>query len=194
MRRIGALLVLLGCAAAADAQQLRGAYAGAALGYFTYEEDGENLGFPISDGAGGYRVLGGYQFNSAYALEAVWGRSGQFSETFRAVDSSGNPGPLELGGEYEISTLRFIAFAPLSNFGMFGGAGYYDAKLDLFGRFESVQGIRTRSAEGADDGLTVVGGFQFEFTRFALRGEFEWFDADNGVDAQSVNVTGLLRF
>lgn len=194
MRWIGGLLALLGCAAGAEAQEPHGAYAGASLGYFSYEEGGENLGAPISDGAGAYRIVGGYQFNSVYALEAGWGRSGRFSESFSAFDPSVGELSLELSGEYEISTLRFIAFAPLSNFGMFGGAGYYDTTLDASSRFESPVELDVQSGEITDDGLTAVGGFQFELDRFALRGEYEWFDADSGVEAQSFNFTALVRF
>lgn len=206
MRWIGGVLALLGCAAAAEAQEPRGAYAGASVGYFSYDEGGESLGAvpfeeggdslnaPISDGAGSYRLVGGYQFNSVYALEAGWGRSGRFGESFSLVNQTGDSASLEFAGEYEITTLRFIAFAPLSNFGMFGGAGYYDAKLDATVRLQTPGPMFMNSAEITDDGLTAVGGFQFELDRFALRGEYEWFDADRGVEAQSFNFTALVRF
>lgn len=195
MRWIGGVLVLLGCAATAEAQEPRGAYAGASVGYFSFDDGGAFLGSsrPVSDGAGGYRIVGGYQFNSVYALEAGWARSGRFGESFAFATQSGS-GSFEFDGEYEITTLRFIAFAPLSNFGMFGGAGYYDSQLDATVRLQSPSQMFTSSGEVADDGLTAVGGFQFELDRFALRGEYEWFDADRGVEAQSFNFTALVRF
>lgn len=194
MRYITGLLGLLCLGATAQAQEIRGVYAGLSLGYLSYEESGDNLGVPISEGASAYRIVGGYQFNSVYALEAGWGESGTFTERFGGFDQSGEDVSLELSGEYELATLRFIATAPFSSFGMFGGAGYYDATLKASSRFQSSAGINTASGEDTDDGLTVVGGVQYEFDRIALRGEYEWFDTDDGVETQSINVTAIFRF
>ena len=45
-----------------------------------------------------------------------------------------------------------------------------------------------------DDGLTAMGGIQFDMRRVSIRGEYEWFDTDDGVDAQSLNVAVIFRF
>lgn len=194
MRHAATLLAFLGVAATADAQEIRGIYAGLSVGYFGYEEGGENLGVRISENTSAYRALVGYQFNSVYGIELAAGRTGTFTERFSGVSPTVGEVSLEISGEYEVSTLRFVAFAPFSSLGMFGGAGYYDATLDASARFTSTGEVTTSFAEDTDDGLTVFGGVQFEFDRIAVRGEYEWFDTDDGVDAQSINVTGLFRF
>jgi hypothetical protein len=194
MRYFAGVLLFLGLGAVAEAQEIRGPYAGVSVGSFTYKENGENLGAPISDTSGAYRVLGGWQFNSVYALEGGWGKSGEFKERFDFFDPVVGNLSLEVFGEYEIKTLRFLAMAPLSNLNIFGGVGYYDAKLDASFRFQSPVEEQTGSGEASDDGLTVLGGVQYEFRRFALRGEYEWFDTDGGVDAYSLNVALIFRF
>lgn len=194
MRRIAGLVLLLGLSAGAQSQEIRGVYAGASLGLFSYNEDGDNLGAPVSDNTEAYRIFGGYQFNSVYAIEAGWGVSGEFGERFGGFDAMGERISLSLAGEYEISTLRFIALAPFSQLGMFGGVGYYDATLDASFRFQSPAQDSMGSFEDSDDGLTVVGGIIYEFDRIAVRGEYEWFDADNSVELQSLSVSALFRF
>lgn len=194
MRVVAGLLLLIGLSAAAEAQEIRGIYAGVAAGYFGYDEDGDNLGAPISEHASAYRVLAGYQFNSVYGLEVSWGKTQRFTEHLRGFDTSGGPVALDIGGEYEIKALRFVAFAPFSNFGMFGGGGYYDATLDASYRFRTSTDISTGTTQDTDNGLTAFGGIQYEFERIAVRGEYEWFDAADGVNIQSVNVAAIFRF
>jgi opacity protein-like surface antigen len=194
MRYIAGVLLFLGLGAAVEAQEIRGPYAGLSVGSFTYRDNGENLGAPISDSTSAYRVLGGWQFNSVYAFEAGWGRSGKFKERFDGFDPSVGNVSLEISGEYEIATLRFLAMAPLSNLNIFGGVGYYDAELDVSFRFQSPVEVQTVSGEDSDSGLTVLGGMQYEFRRFAVRGEYEWFDTDSGVDAYSLNLALIFRF
>lgn len=194
MRHIVGIIMLLGISAAAQAQETRGVYAGVSLGYFNYEEDGDNIGAPISESTASSGLLGGYQFNSVYALELGWGRTGTFTEQFRGFDQVGEAATLEFSGEYEITTLRFMAFAPFANLAMFGGGGYFDATLDASVRFDSSIDSFSMTEQLTDDGLTVVGGIQYEFNRIALRGAYEWFDTDNDVEAQGINVTALFRF
>lgn len=192
MRRIAGLLLLLGLSAGAPAQEVRGIYAGLSVGYLGYDEDGDNLGAPISDSTSAYRIVGGYQFNSVYAVEAGWGASGEFGERFDGFDGSGAVS-LEIAAEYEISTLRFVTIAPFSGVNMFGGVGYYDATLDGAFRFQSTTEVVTGAFEDSDDGLTVLGGIVYEFDRIAVRGEYEWFDTDDA-DVQSLNFTAIFRF
>lgn len=194
MRHLVGLLAFLGFGAAVQAQEIQGGYLGLALGSLRYDDSGENLGLPIAENTTSYRVIGGYQFNSVYSVEAGWSVSDTFGERFFAFDQNGDTVSLDIQGEYEIATLRVLAVAPFSNLNIFGGVGYYDASLEASFRFQSPDGIETQSGEGEDDGVTVVGGVQYEFRRFALRGEYEWFDTDDGVDLQSFNVGVLFRF
>lgn len=193
MRCTVALLLLLGATGGAGAQEIQGVYVGLSAGYFDYSEDGESLGAPVSDTTSSYRVVAGYQFNSIYAVEVTRGATGTFKERLFGFDPNVGELSLEVSGEYEITTLRFVALAPFSSIGMFGGFGYYDATLDSAFRFESPAEVVTGMQQVDDNGLTVAGGIQYEFERIAVRGEYEWFDIDD-VDAQSLSVTALFRF
>ena len=195
MRYVSGVLVFLCLAGGAEAQYLAGGpYVGASVGSFSYRESGENLGVGVSDSTTAYRVLAGYQFRGVYAVEASWGRTGEFKERFDGFDPTVGNVSLEIGGEYEIAALRFVALAPFSSVNMFGGIGYFDATLDASVRFQTPNELQTATREDPDDGLTAVGGIQYDMRRVSIRGEYEWFDTDDGVDAQSLNVAVVFRF
>jgi opacity protein-like surface antigen len=193
MRYLMFCLVISLAAFAVDAQEIRGGYVGVATGAFKYDDNGDGLGLPVSDTTSGYRVLGGFQFNSVYAIEAGFGVSGTVKESYRGFDPTLGTVTLDIEADYDIATLRFLAFAPFSNLNIFGGIGYYDASIEASFRYRSSVEDVDETAEGDDDGLTAVGGVQYELSRWAIRGEYEWFDTDN-VDAQSLNIMVLFRF
>ena len=193
MRWFPGLTLLFGLAAAGQAQEITGGYVGLSLGSLSYKEK-DDFGFVISDSTASYRILGGYHFNSYYALEAGWGATGGVTETFRGFDSLGNPASLEFETEQEIATLRLLMFAPFDALGVFGGIGYYDATLETTVTFETPVEVQRMSTKDGDDGAMVVGGIVFELRRIAIRGEYEWFDTSGDVDTTNLGVTVLFRF
>lgn len=194
MRFILAVAMALIFATGVQAQEIRGGYVGASLGSFNFRDDGETVGLRISESAASYRVVGGYHFNSNYALEAGWGATGDLSETFRGFDQQGNPASLEVEGDYEIASVRFMVLAPFAGISMFGGAGYYDATRTMSVRFASAGGDMLDTSEHSDSGVTAVGGVVFELDRLAIRGEYEWFDTDGDIEATNISVGVLFRF
>lgn len=190
MRHFLGLALFFGLMATTQAQEIRGGYVGAAVGAFNFKSGD----FGISDTSGSYRVLGGWQFNSNYAVEAGWGESGDLEETFRGFTPTGDI-QVDLGASYEIWSVRALTMAAFSSMNIFGGAGYYDATLSMsFAQFENSVEVFRDAAETTDSGATVVGGFQFDLRRITLRGEYEWFDTDGSIDATSLNVVALFRF
>ncbi|HEX7081449.1 MAG TPA: outer membrane beta-barrel protein [Gammaproteobacteria bacterium] len=187
-----ALLIGL-TASAAQAQEQNGGYLGLSLGSARYRESDDEFGLSISDSATSYRILGGYQFADVYGIEVAWGATSDITESFLGVDSANNLAELEVAGEYEIATVRFLAFAPFEGLSMFGGAGYYDAKLDVTWTFDSVVDPLTLTSEQSESGATVVGGLQYDWDRIGVRGEYEWFDTDDA-DLTNFNVSLLFRF
>jgi OmpA-OmpF porin, OOP family len=192
MRRLSVSFLLCGLSAVAEAQE--GGYVGVALGSFDYSESDDDFGLTISDSAGAYRLFGGYQFNENYAIEAGLGATEDLKETFRAFDPFFGDVSLTIKADYEISMVRFLAFAQLESMSIFGGAGYYDATVNVSVRFEDNTGVFTSTEEIGDDGAMVVGGIQFERDRIALRGEYEWLDAEGDVDATTLSFGVLFRF
>lgn len=189
MRHFLGFIVFFGLVAGAQAQEVRGGYLGAAVGSFNFK-DGD---FSISDTASSYRLLGGWQFNSNYAVEAGWGESGDVSETFYGFSPNGEA-RVDFERSYEIWSIRALTMAPFSSISIFGGAGYYDATLTSSNRFQDPAEIIVETEESTDNGATVVGGFQFDMRRITLRGEYEWFDTDGSIDATSLNFVALFRF
>jgi OmpA-OmpF porin, OOP family len=194
MQRLVCSLLLFGLAFTAQAQEIRGGYVGLALGAFDFRQNDEAIGLGFSDTTSSYRILGGYQFNSNYAVEAGWGATGDIKESFRVNNPFFGNQSLDISVDYEIATVRGLAIAPFSSVTIFGGVGYYDAKSTLGVRYQDALETLTFSESDSDGGATIIGGVQFELRRIAIRGEYEWFDTDGGVDAYNVGVVVLLRF
>lgn len=195
IRAVSAAAACLVLSAGAHAQEISGFYLGVGAGIFNYQDDeDDNFGIRISDTAGLYRLIGGYQLNSNYAVEASWGSTDDITQQIFGRDADGNLASLNIGVEYELATLRLLAFAPVSGLSMFGGIGYYDATSTSRYRLDVPAGSQSATDNSSDSGFTVVGGIQYEFRRIALRAEYEWFDTSGGVDATSINVAALFRF
>lgn len=192
IRRTAAVLLCLVFAVSASAQEIRGPYIGVGAGLLSYEEDGDS-GIRISDGGSIYRLVGGYQLNSNYAIEASWARSTDIKEQLYLVDTMGNLVTLDLGLEAKITTLRVLALAPFSGLSMFGSLGYFDADLEWTFSLNFPTNPQRGSMKSSDSGVTVAGGIQYEWSRIALRGEYEWFDTDD-IDSTAINVVVVFRF
>lgn len=187
-----AIVSCLAIAGRAEAQDISGPYVGVGAGLFNFEGD-EEIGIRISDGAGIYRIVGGYQLNSNYAIEAGFARSTDVKEQLFFANQLGNVFTIDLGVETEIKTLRVLALAPFSGLGMFGSVGYYDADFTTTFSLNDPVNPQRGSFEQSDSGVMVAGGIQYEWSRVALRGEYEWFDTDD-IDATAINLVAVFRF
>lgn len=195
MRRLIALTVLCGFAAIGDAQEIHGPYVGVSAGDFSFEQNDQTpIGIPFSDSSSAYRLFGGYQLNSAYAIEAGWSKTSDFTKSFTGFDPTLGAQSLDVMARYRIATLRVIAFAPFSSINMFGGVGYYDAKLDVDASYRDATQVITAADREDDGGATVVGGIQFNLRRLDVRGEYEWFHAKRNLKASSINVGVVFMF
>ena len=192
MRRLICFGLLISAAAGVHGQEIQGGYVGLSVGSFDFKSDDE-FGLRLSDNASAYRVLGGYQFNSNYAIEATWTATDDIEETFRASDPVLGDVSLRIAADYEITTVRFIAMAPMDSFSIFGGGGFYDADVTRSLRFQDAFDILEFEEDDSESGAMVVGGIQYEFRRIAVRGEYEWFDTDD-IDASLLTVSAIFRF
>lgn len=194
----GTAVLLSTCllAGAAHAQEIRGPYVGVGAGFMSYKENDEETGFRVSDNAGVYRIIGGYQLNSNYGIEVGWGRSSDIEEQLFfpvAFPDRIEFVSVKFGVETEIKTLRVVALAPFSNLNMFGSLGYYDAEFKRSVTIDFPGDPFRDSFKSSDSGVTVAGGIQYEWPRIALRGEYEWFDTDD-IDTGAINVIAVFRF
>lgn len=194
MLRLLGFVACLVLAGAAHAQEIRGAYIGVGYGYFSYDAIHDVTQFPISDSTGGYRLFAGYQLNSNYAIELGWTKADGFSEDLFYRDGSGQIRMTDISVEYEVATVRGLAIAPFGGFSMFGGLGYYDSTATTTYPVLGPAGLERRSSKVGDSGFTVIGGIQYDWSRIAFRGEYEWLDTSGSTDVSSINLNVLFRF
>ncbi len=191
MLRLPAIVVFssLIVAGAAQAQSDSGPYIGVGVGVFDYYEYDDQTGLVVDDSTPVYRLIGGYQLNENLAIEGTLARTGDIKETF----PFGPPvGTVTARADYELYSVRALGLVPLRSFDFYGGVGYYKATLksDL-----SAPDIGLAdSAQSDGSGATLLGGVHFYLDRFIIRGEYEWFNADNNIDIWDITVGVLFRF
>ena len=186
-------LICLGLSAAfvygAAAQDRAGPYAGFSAASFSFEEDDEELPFGIpniDDTTTAFRLIGGYRFSDNFALEGGWGKTGDVEESVTPIPNF----TLNIGAEFEVLTVRALGILPFERTSVLGGLGYYDADVELTA---SLTGFGSESEDTSEDGITLIGGFEFNLERVDIRTELEWFDVDDG-EAWDVSVGVLFSF
>ncbi len=197
LMKILALLLCVGLAHLAHAQDERGIYMGAALGTFAYDgSDSDDALIPVSDDTWAYQLTGGYKFNEHFALEAGIGGTGDIEDHFTSTVPGIGTVAFDVTGSYNIYTLTALALLPFDAITLFGGAGYYSASLDAT---LDAQGFGTvDSASEHNRGATAVFGLQHDFgldlKSFSIRGQYQWYDSDNDIDLSGISIGLLYRF
>jgi hypothetical protein len=189
-----ALLLCLAVAPLAHAQDDRGMYFGAGLGSFDYDESAFD---GVSDSAYTYRLFGGYKFIDHFALEFGLAGTGDLEETFTETAPGFPPLTLNVDLNLDIYTLSALGILPLERFSLFAGAGYYSAS---FGGDVNIEGFGDAgSFDGENEnGATATFGIQRDFgldlKSLSIRGQYDWYDFPDGIDASGITISMLFRF
>lgn len=204
--RISLALGLAASATAFGADAGRpGFYLGAAVGKAYGDLDRGNLTGPLSeagftvngssedDDDTGWKILGGYQVNPYFGVEASWVDLGEYS--IKAEVGGANPGQvkskLDLSGAFNLGvtagypfTDRLSAFAKI-------GAVFWDADVESTASLA----FGTASSKDDDDGTDLSFGLGIRYyvtDHIALRADWDRYqiggDADTDVDLWSVAV------
>jgi OOP family OmpA-OmpF porin len=189
MKYLICLAMSLAFVQAAGAQDRGGAYMGFSLGSFSYADD-EDL---LDDSASAYRIMGGYRFNDHFALEGGWEKTGDLEETFSEDIPPLGTLTLNLAADFEILTVKALAFLPFEKASLLGGVGYYDAEAGITATATGFGGAGQASDEAGEDGAMLVAGVEFNLERIDIRAELEWFDVDDA-EASGINVGVLFHF
>ena len=189
MLRIILLAVASLVAAPAAAQ---GFYVGAHFGEATYKGSCDDVSTcDNSDTA--WRVLGGYQFNQNFAIEAGYADLGEIS----GRDNTGF-GTGTATAQATAMDVVAVVMLPLANrFGLYGKAGIYRAEVDTH---VSLPGLGSDSASESNNGFTFGAGVSFSLAQnIALRGEWQRYrevggdeTGEDDIDVLSVGV--VFRF
>ncbi|HEX5418854.1 MAG TPA: outer membrane beta-barrel protein [Gammaproteobacteria bacterium] len=196
MLKLLGVIALCFWAVAVQAQEAGGPYVGVSIGDFGYDQgDDGPFGVPYSSSRGAYRLFGGYQLDNVYAIEVGWEKTNDLTGEALGFSPTLGPELAVMSANYEISSIRLMAFAPFSSVRMFGAIGYYDAKLDVSAQFETSTDVVFKGEDKlSGNGGMVIGGVQYDMKRFSIRGEYEWLHTKNLPSAQSINVGVLFMF
>lgn len=174
--RTNVLIISLGCAFSAEAQERTGVYVGASLGEAT-NELGE---FKGSDTA--FKLTGGYAFNEYFGVELAYVDAGTQTDTV---------GPQRIENESSGVIASALLSLPLGErFAVFGKLGYAFYDSDATGRLgDSV----TRASDNGED-LAYGIGLELAVARgLRLRAEYEGLDVSEG-DFEIVSAGVVYRF
>lgn len=187
------LVLCLGFAQLAHAQVEDGAYVGASVGAFDY--DSAVLG--ISDDTFAYQLFGGYRLSDHFAVEGGIGRTGdikgKLTLPFFGI------GEVDFDAEliYDIYTARAVGFLLFDEFSAFGAAGYFSAAASgpiRSSDFGEVRGGFSGHQRGATAMFGIQHDFRLDWSSLSIRGQYEWYDFDDDIDASSLSVSVLFRF
>ncbi|MDQ7006887.1 MAG: porin family protein [Acidobacteriota bacterium] len=160
MRKVSLFLVVL-ILVGTPVLAVEGPYAGLGLGSTKVDDTDVDLVF--SDSAMGWKVFGGYAFTDMFAMEFSYFESGTASDSL-----FGEKIDVEVTG-YTLVGRGSLALG--DRLGVFLKGGFFSNDTDA-----TVLGV-TLSED--DSGLTLGAGLRYQSTdRIAIRGEFDWFDAD----------------
>jgi len=155
-----------------------GFYLGGSVGSASTEFD-TGTEFSLDDDANGYKVFAGYNFGWVPMFDlAVEGSYIDFGEV---SSGSGATKITASSNGWDLFGLAGMNFGPL---GVFAKVGYFSWETDISGYLE-----------GSDDGSDPAYGLgvKFQFSSFAVRGEYEMFDAGDG-DLNMISVGAAYTF
>jgi OOP family OmpA-OmpF porin len=161
--------IVLGLAAtsALAADDDRAWNAGIAASFGEYSFDSAQL----DDSSAGFKLFAGYRVNQWLGLEGGYLNFGDFDEDLDPPNPGGSA-----TADIDGFSGSVLLYAPVENedFEIYGKAGYY------FFDQEVVVDDSVAASNSPDGILLGAGGRLFVSEQFAVRGEAEWFDIDDG--------------
>ena len=165
----GLLLLFGGQALAVN----NGFYLGGAVGGASTEASEGDIKFDENDFA--WKIYGGYQFLSFFAVEGAYRNFGEPSTTIFGSDVQVEP------TGFDVAAVAGLPLGPLYAFGKVS-ALFWDADVIIDGE--------KFSDDGTDLGVGI--GLSFDVFKIRLRGEIEYFDVDDGVLMYTVGGAWLF--
>jgi OOP family OmpA-OmpF porin len=168
---------------AANAAQEKGIYVGAGIGSATYESSqfadcfGDCDKFKDSDFM--YDVFVGYQVTESLGVELGYHDWGDLKDNAF--------GENDVKIEPTIVDIVAVGRAPITDMvDIYGKAGVAFVNIDA-----SIPG---QSGSSNTQDLTLGGGLEFNFDKFAVRTALQWIDAEDSDKAMSMGIEGIYKF
>ena len=188
-------LVVLGLLAAAAAgpaaAQDPGIYLGGSVGYSQFKDSCKDLIAPCDGNDTAWRVFGGYQFNSWWAVELGYGDLG--AATIEGIALTGTFGNERIAVE-EAWDLTAVFLIPVTTrLSALGRVGMYRARTTID---TNVSGIPPAHEAGTNSGFSYGAGAEYRLGSLGLRAEWQRYEnvgvASTGEDDIDVFSLGLL--
>lgn len=144
--------------------------------------DVKDVGVDVHGDANGWRVFGLYMINKNLGIEAGYSSLGR-------PDDNTLPSNLEV--ETDSYDLYAVGVYPMSqNFGLIGKIGFASWKTET-----EVDDDDTTETHHDSTDLALSFGGQYDMSeRFAIRGEYKWFDSQDSGAVRMASLSGLFRF
>ena len=174
--------IVLGLAAsstlAADHNGVWNAGLAASFGEYSFDSD------QLDANSTGFKLFAGYRLNQWLALEGAYHNFGDFEEDLDPPNPGGSA-----TADIDGFSGSVLLYAPIESdsFEVYGKAGYY------FFNQEVIIDDNVAASNSPDGILIGAGGRLFVSEQFAVRGEADWFDIDDG-GLWALNIGFEYRF
>lgn len=181
--------------ASAFAQETTNGYIGVGLGIMDYSQDRLFFGNELTDSTSTWKIYGGYNFSDYLGIEASYGAPTEVSVGTSWLGPMGGLNSYSYNGDYTITTVKLVAYLPLSWGKIFGGTGHFDADIDtvIVRVYDDYGTGSPQHISTSDDGTTVLLGVQWEFAKLDFRIEYERWDLRHA-DSDVLGIAVAYRF
>jgi len=191
MRLFLALSLVL-AAAPTFAQDRLGAFVGAGVDFLDFKTGVYRIDF---DGTAlSLKLTTGFRFNDNISFEAYFSRSEEFSfgESGNMLPFTSPAGPIggdvtaRLTGQHETREMRVVARGPH----VLAGVGYFKGKFSgTVNGTSSSYGPFSGPTSASESGMSYILGAKWDpLDRVTIRAEFEYFEMENPLSAQTLGV------
>ena len=178
-------------------------YVGLEVGIIDYSVDLFNRGFPftISDTTNATELYGGWKVNEHLAFEGSYGQSGdlRWSGTIIADNSDGVFGPSQRVSadaaartDFTVITLSLLGYINW----FFAGAGLYETErsFDFDVACPCAPNIVSTTTAVSDSDMFFTLGAEWDLERWAIRGQYRFFDSEGTVNIDTISVGANFKF
>jgi len=153
--------------------------------------------FDLDGEESGFKIYAGYNFVPWFGIEGGYVELGNVSSDFPEIDTLA--GPVNVDAELDVGGVEgfLVGTLPLGNFDIFAKVGGFSGDVELDGEINFPNNESTHFSGDTEDSDVILAygaGVAWNFGHWALRAEYEEYDADGIDELYFVSAGVVYRF